>query len=265
MSPSRVRDLAAPALLPAVALLLVLTGCGDVGGPGDTDPVRAGAETSLEVVVGEAEELTQAEIDEQLWGPEDGDPPPFAGSNLCGDAGAGGTDETEEIDMSLTPGTPLEQALADNRTTAVLVRTDRSDDAAWARLTELVLAGADFSDGEPGPCGEEPELYQPAILTSDDPAWQGVTAEAAIADLPPTHGYLLLADERSMREVAAGGEVTVLWVDLGPAADDETDLPRTFRSTVDAVAEIEANLAIANLGFFEYADGVDPDGVYRGF
>lgn len=85
-----------------------------------------------------------------------------------------------------------------------------------------------------------------------------------MAGLPPTHGYLLLADERSMREVAAGGEVTVLWVDLGPAGPEEEGLPRAFRSTTDEVATIEANLAIANMGFSEYAEGVDPDGVHRG-
>lgn len=161
--------------------------------------------------------------------------------------------------MTLPIGTPLDEALAHDGLTAVLVRTDRTEDVAWARVTELVLAGADFGDGEP------PELYHPAILTSDDPAWAGLTAEAAIAGLPPTHGYLLLADGRSMREAAAGGEVTVLWVDLGPAAEDGQDLPRTFRSTVDVVAEVEANLAIANMDFVEHADSADPDGVFRGF
>ncbi|WP_447647100.1 DUF6924 domain-containing protein [Nocardioides zeae] len=40
--------------------------------------------------------------------------------------------------------------------------------------------------------------------------------------------------------------------------------PRAFRSTTDEVATIEANLAIANMGFSEYAEGVDPDGVHRG-
>lgn len=271
----RVRGLAAAVLLPAV---LTLAGCGEVGGPDDTDPVRADVDgktsgnayvaTMEELPPAEVDELTEAEILEQLWRPEDGAPPPFEGSDMCGEPGGGApeeTEQTEETDMSLAPGTPLEEALADNHLTAVLVRTDRSDDAAWAGLTQLVLAGADLGIDEPGPCGEEPELYHPNIVTSDDPAWTGLTAEAAVADLPPTYGYLLLADERSMREVAAGGEVTVLWVDLGPAAPGDPALPRAFRSTVDQVAEIEGNLAIANMGFFEYAEGVDPDGVYRGF
>ncbi|MDQ1103297.1 DUF6924 domain-containing protein [Nocardioides zeae] len=264
------RGLVVAALLPAV---LVLAGCGDVGGPGDADPVRAGAEseTSLEGWVGDGgDDLTQAEIDElvrEAW-QEGGDVPPLDDSDLCDPPGPDGAEEvedTEELDMTLPIGTPLDEALAADGTTAVLVRADRTDDAAWTRVTELVLAGTDFGDGEPGPCGEPPELYQPAILTSDDPAWAGLTAEAAIADLPPTYGYLLLADGRSMREAAAGGEVTVLWVDLGPAAEGEPDLPRSFRSTVDVVAEVEANLAIANMGFFEYADSADPDGVFRGF
>lgn len=254
--------------------MLALAGCGEVGGPGDTDPVRAGAdgETSGDAYTATMEELPPAEVDElaegevleQLWRPEDGAPPPFAGSEMCGEPGDGEPEQMEETAVPLPPGTPLDEALASGYLAAVLVRTDRSDDAAWARLAGLVTAGVDFGGGQPGPCGE-PELYHPNVLTSDDPAWAGLTAEAAIADLTPTYGYLVLGDERSMREVAAGGEVTVLWVDLGPATPEEQGLPRTFRSTVGAVAEVESNLAIANIDFVEFAEGVDPDGVFRGF
>ncbi len=40
---------------------------------------------------------------------------------------------------------------------------------------------------------------------------------------------------------------------------------RTFRTTIPEIASIEANLAIANMDFFEFADNVQPDGVFRGF
>ena len=266
MTLRRARDLAATALLPAVlVLLLVLTGCGDVGGPGDTDPVRAGAgaETTREAwVVEDEDDLTQAEIDElalEEWREGEG---PWVDDWYCDEPGYG---ETEEIDMSIPTGTALPQVFADDGTTAALLRTDRSDDAAWATLAELVTAEVDL-DGSVDACGD-PYLYPPAIVSSDDPAWDGLTADAALTGFADVRCYLVLADARSMQEVAAGGEVTVLWVDLWTTAAEaaEHGLSRSFRSTVGAVAEIEANLAIANMSFFEYADNVDPDGVYRTF
>jgi hypothetical protein len=40
---------------------------------------------------------------------------------------------------------------------------------------------------------------------------------------------------------------------------------REFRCEVGEVASIEANLSIANIDFEEFADGVEDDGVFRGF
>jgi hypothetical protein len=40
---------------------------------------------------------------------------------------------------------------------------------------------------------------------------------------------------------------------------------RQFRAVAAAVASIDNNLSIANMGFEEFAGAVDDDGVFRGF
>jgi uncharacterized protein DUF6924 len=40
---------------------------------------------------------------------------------------------------------------------------------------------------------------------------------------------------------------------------------RTFRAVPSAIQSIENNLSIANMDFWEFADNVDADGVFRDF
>jgi len=139
-----------------------------------------------------------------------------------------------------------------------LVRTDFSDDAAWRRVVELVTAGKDFGDGY-GP-------YEPYVETLEDRDLEGVSAAELIATVGdgPLE-YRIIADARSMREAAAGGEVTVLYVDVSAPSEDEVqDFSRELRTVTTEVALIEANLSVGNLWLFEFADSVDADGVFRG-
>jgi hypothetical protein len=47
---------------------------------------------------------------------------------------------------------------------------------------------------------------------------------------------------------------------------DAQDNPgRTFRVTATESWGVENNLSISNMDFFEFADAVDDDGVFRGF
>ena len=59
------------------------------------------------------------------------------------------------------------------------------------------------------------------------------------------------------------GKLVAIRLDNGEKLWEQTLASGEGRTEIDRVRE--ATLAIANLGFFEYADGVDPDGVYRGF
>jgi hypothetical protein len=47
--------------------------------------------------------------------------------------------------------------------------------------------------------------------------------------------------------------------------DLREDRGRHFRAVTSHVHSIENNLSIANMDFFEFADNVEIDGVFRGF
>lgn len=67
---------------------------------------------------------------------------------------------------------------------------------------------------------------------------------------------MLLADQASVADLH---DLTLIYVDL-------YDQPgRSFRCAVSEIASIEANLAIANMDFEDFADSIGPDGVFRGF
>lgn len=147
-----------------------------------------------------------------------------------------------------------------------LIRTDFSDDDAWSRVVAEATQATDF-DGSPyGP-------YEPHVIVVDDRRLEGATGES-LAEMVASHdaarGYAVLADARSMSETAHGDEITVVYVDL--SVEDEEDaelfdsfLGRSFRLAVGEFASIEANFAIGNMDFHEFADNVQPDGVFRGF
>jgi len=63
-----------------------------------------------------------------------------------------------------------------------------------------------------------------------DPA--ALAGEVMAADL--MEGYAILADARSMSEAAAGGEVTVVYVDLSPYAVEDAELFDTVPATASA-------------------------------
>jgi hypothetical protein len=47
--------------------------------------------------------------------------------------------------------------------------------------------------------------------------------------------------------------------------DLNSERGRGFRTVPSQVQAIENNLSIANMDFFEFADSVDKDGIFRGF
>lgn len=151
-----------------------------------------------------------------------------------------------------------------------LLRTDFSDDASWGLVAQKVTADADFGPSG-GPDDEDDDgMYAPNIQVVSNREFEGVTGETLAAAINgKTYGYALLADERAMREAVAGGELTVVFVDLSVRPEDAEEfgdvLGREFRCEVSEVASIEANLAIANMDFAEFADNVEVDGVFRGF
>jgi hypothetical protein len=147
-----------------------------------------------------------------------------------------------------------------------LIRTDFSSDTAWRRVVAAVTAPSNFNGSTDGG-------YEPNVTVFDEPAFEDLSGETLAALCAPhdeLRGYVALADARSMAEASDGGDLTVDYVDLSVEDDEDAELfesflGRTFRCATIEFASVEANLAIANMDFHEFADSVSADGVFRGF
>jgi hypothetical protein len=124
-----------------------------------------------------------------------------------------------------------------------LVRTDFTDAGGWASLMTAI----------------EREWYGSVadVEVVDDPEFSGLTAEELMGRLPGGFlpGMLVVVDAQAL--ATEGHEL------LGLDLHDEPGRPMRF--TADVLVEIQVNLDLANMDFFDFADSAGPDGVYRGF
>ena len=127
---------------------------------------------------------------------------------------------------------------------SLLLRTDFLDDAAWVAL--CAAAQAPSEDG-----------FQARLECVSDSAYDGLTVEQLVALAPngANLSLVFLADRLALTEP----EHPILVVDLY----DEPG--RTFRVIAREMWGVENNLSLANMDYSEFADNVDPDGVFRGF
>ncbi len=127
----------------------------------------------------------------------------------------------------------------------IVLRTDFTDDQAWSRLCGLISSPISTYG------------YLARVGFVDDPSFAGVTPEALRASIPASHrhGFIVIADHTTFSE----SEQPLLLMDL-------IDEPgRTFRAPPTRIQTIENNLSIGNMGFADFADAVEKDGVFRGF
>ncbi|GAB2636794.1 hypothetical protein GCM10027088_10700 [Nocardia goodfellowii] len=129
---------------------------------------------------------------------------------------------------------------------SLLVRTDFSDDAAWAQTLAAVIASYD-------------EDAMSELTPVDDVNFDGLTL-ADLGELVDGQTYLFLADTTTMTDP----EHPLLAVDTSDEDARGEDAP-VFRIAPIAMAEVEVNLFLANMDFEDYAGGVGEDGVFRGF
>ena len=127
---------------------------------------------------------------------------------------------------------------------SLLLRTDFSDDAAWAALCDAAQAQSE-------------EGFQARLECISDRAYDGLTIDqlVALARTNDDLGYIFLAD----RVALTNPEQPILVVDLY----DEPG--RTFRVIPRELWGVENNLSLANMDYSDFADNVDADGVFRGF
>ena len=126
-----------------------------------------------------------------------------------------------------------------------LIRTDFSDDEAWALVLHEVIAPQ-------GPDGWEADV-EPINV----PAFADHSLDRLLELLPlDTPSIALVADEVTF----ASGEHPVLVVNLD---SDDDKRGRTFRAIPRFLAEVVINLSLGNLDWGDFADGLDADGVLR--
>ena len=128
-------------------------------------------------------------------------------------------------------------------TNALVLRTDFSDDAAWATICDRIQA----------PSGD----FMANVDCVSDPAFDGVTPSEIAELVRPgsRHTFLFLVDQRTVDDP----EHAVVVVDL----HDEPG--RSFRVIPSEMWGVENNLSLANMDFDEFADSAGADGVFRGF
>ena len=124
-----------------------------------------------------------------------------------------------------------------------VLRSDFAEESAWCSLCVAIET----------PVGE----FAAYVSFISDPAFEGLTPGALVAARPENfpHSVAFIADGVSL----FGPEHTVLAVDLAGQPG------RTFRVVPAEMWNVENNLSLANMGFEEFAEAVDADGVFRGF
>ena len=129
----------------------------------------------------------------------------------------------------------------------LLIRTDFENQKAWEAICEAVRA----------PVRDGADAFYANLDFLEQPVLRNAGKEDLMARVPEgyPHSFLLVADRFATEQ----SEFPILVIDL------HHDPGRTFRAIPSQIQGIENNLSIANMDFFEFADSVDPDGVFRGF
>ncbi|MDB6004377.1 MAG: hypothetical protein JWR15_1364 [Prosthecobacter sp.] len=127
----------------------------------------------------------------------------------------------------------------------LVLRTDFTDDQAWSPLCALISS----------PIGRDG--FQAQVTFVDDPSFAGVAPEVLLTCIPGDHphSFVVIADRATFSEA----EQPMLVMDL---LDQRG---RTFRALPTRIQAIENNLSIGNMGFAEFAEAVEGDGIFRRF
>ena len=130
-----------------------------------------------------------------------------------------------------------------NTQSALVLRTDFSDEAAWDSISHAIVAPV--------------EGFRAYVDLVSDPDFDGVTAREAVALNPEgfPRTFMFIVDRTALSDPHHPILVLDLYHDPG----------RTFRVVPSQMWSVENNLSIANMDFFEFADSVDEGGVFRGF
>ncbi|WP_432510893.1 DUF6924 domain-containing protein [Kineococcus sp. SYSU DK001] len=124
---------------------------------------------------------------------------------------------------------------------SLLIRTDFTHQLQWEALLNAVQT--------PSPNG-----FVPSLSTIEHQRWAGASVADLAAAAPP-YVLLVLADATTL----SSPEMPLLVLEVRDGA------VRELRVAPQALASVENNLSIANMGWEDFAGSADPDGVFRGF
>jgi hypothetical protein len=129
----------------------------------------------------------------------------------------------------------------------VVLRTDFEGQQAWSTICTLIQ--------EPVP--SPGYMFHAHVEFLEDREFRGLSKEELLARLPRdyNHSFLFVVDHAATTHA----EFPILVVDL------RREPGRSFRAIPSAIQAIENNLSIANMDFFEFANAVDEDEIFRGF
>lgn len=129
----------------------------------------------------------------------------------------------------------------------LVLRTDFRDDRAWEHVCDEIRRSS---------CEGFVERY----ACVSDPVWSAFPNDRLTLFAPPPSFYLVV-DGLTVEH----DEHPVLAIDLQEERRDRLDGARAFRLVPAQATGLACNLNIANMDFWEFAENVDPDGIFRGF
>jgi len=126
---------------------------------------------------------------------------------------------------------------------SLVLRTDFSDDSAWDSVRTAIQE----------PVGE----FRAYVDFISDPAYANLTIDDLLTLIPrgSNHTFIFVVDQRAISDPEHPVLVIALFEERG----------RSFRVIPSEMWGVEKNLSLANMDFVEFAESVDPDGVFRGF
>jgi hypothetical protein len=130
---------------------------------------------------------------------------------------------------------------------ALVIRTEFENQQAWETICELIRA----------PVLEYGDTFYANVEFLEDDEFRDLSKEDLLPRVPAgyLHSFVFVVD----REAVSNPEFPILVVDL------LRERGRVFRAIPSTIQSIDNNLSIANMGFFEFANAVDADDVFRGF
>lgn len=133
---------------------------------------------------------------------------------------------------------------------SLLVRTDFTDDAAWASVRDAATA-------------ESEEGFQAYVVPVEDPDNNGATWQVlrdAVPDNPHGASVLFIVDSVAL----SSPEAPILVVDLTQYRLHGRQL-EPFRCVPSQLWGVDNNLNISNMDWDDFAANTDDDGIFRGF